>query len=170
MKHGFTIAAALAAALLALAGCSGLEAPVRQGAPAAAANAPPAAGETLSAGEEAAYDPGAEGIASEDSVYFPAGGTQVDERGEQILRRHAARLKERPRQTVTLVGHGDPSSSAAYGLAIAERRLAAVSAALQSLGVARSRIRRAHPVLERGDGGCDSGVCRQRLRRVELRY
>lgn len=107
--------------------------------------------------------------AADSSVYFASDDAKLDERGEQVLRRHAARLKSNPQQIVTLVGYADPLGSPSYNLALTEERLDTVSETLRSLGVARGQIRRFSGG-QATDSGCDSAACRQRLRRVELIY
>lgn len=164
--------------MFALCACSSFEpqppapspATARASRPPAARTPRPSVPDPVPAAANAAYDPGITAAASENNVYFPANGIHIDERGEQILRRHAAQLKEKPRQVVILVGHAELASSPSYALAVVEERLDSVAALLQSLGVGKNQIRRASPALERADASCSSVTCRQRLRRVELIY
>lgn len=109
-------------------------------------------------------------ITDENSIFFVAGATRVDPVGAAKLRRHAARLKENPRQDVTLVGHTDNLGSSSYNLAIAEQRAAAVARMLQSMGVSRSQIRHYGMGDEKTGPTCRTAACRQKKRRVDLIY
>lgn len=102
------------------------------------------------------------------NVYFSSGGSQIDESGKALLRRHAVRLKENPDLVVTLIGHSDPTGSRSYNLAITEEQINAVVQDLRSLGVPRWQIRRVNS----GQGGtpisCRSIACGSQMQRVEL--
>ncbi|KFB69369.1 MAG: Peptidoglycan-associated lipoprotein precursor [Candidatus Accumulibacter vicinus] len=81
------------------------------------------------------------------------------------------KLKENPQLVVILVGHTDNLGSAAYNLAVADRRTEAVSDRLRALGVARNQIRRQPVGSEKNSKlKCDSEACRRTMRRVELVY
>lgn len=111
--------------------------------------------------------PRAADVNSPNDVFFPSDDTKVDGRGQDVLRRHAQRLRQHPQEVVTLVGHADPLGSRSYNLALTEERLDSVTELLRSLGVARSQIRRASAGQTRM-AGCDAPACR--LPRVELIY
>jgi peptidoglycan-associated lipoprotein len=105
------------------------------------------------------------------TVYFASGEVTIDSQGAEVLRQNAQKLKEDSQLIVVLVGHTDNLGSAAYNLAVADRRTEAVSERLRSLGVPRSQIRR----LPRGSEEsskqkCDSEACRRSMRRVDLVY
>lgn len=104
----------------------------------------------------------------EANVYFASGGSDIDESGKALLRRHAARLKDNPDQVVTLIGHTDPTGSRSYNLAIAEERIAAVVHALRAFGVPRWQIRTVNSGRGEAPGTCASIACRARMWRVEL--
>lgn len=76
------------------------------------------------------------------TVYFALGDATIDSEGAEILRQNAQKLKEDPQLVVVLMGHTDNLGSAAYNLAVADKRTEAVSERLRSLGVARNQIRR----------------------------
>lgn len=105
------------------------------------------------------------------TVYFRFSETMIDGESEEILRQNAQKLKEDPQLVVTLVGHTDNLGSAAYNLAVADKRIEAVSERLRSLGVARNQIRRLPLGSEQSSKmRCDNEACRQKMRRVELVY
>ncbi|HPT50444.1 MAG TPA: OmpA family protein [Accumulibacter sp.] len=105
------------------------------------------------------------------TVYFEPGGTSVDYAAIEVLRENAQKLKEDPQLVVTLVGHTDNLGSAAYNLAVADRRIEAVSDRLRSLGVARNQIRRLPLGSEDSSKlKCESDACRRLMRKVELVY
>lgn len=105
------------------------------------------------------------------TVYFPFDGAMIDDDGLEILRQNAQKLKEDPQLVVVLVGHTDNLGSAAYNLAVADKRTEAVSERLRSLGVPRSQIRRLSVGSEQSSKlKCDSEACRKTMRRVELVY
>lgn len=105
------------------------------------------------------------------TVFFAFGETVVDEESLETLRQNASKLKEDPQLVVTLVGHTDNLGSAAYNLAVADKRIEAVSDKLRSLGVPRSQIRRLPLGAEYASKQrCDSEACRRTMRRVELVY
>jgi len=104
-------------------------------------------------------------------VYFAFGESMIDQESAEILRLNAIKLKEDPQLVVTLVGHTDNLGSAAYNLAVADKRIEAVSDRLRSLGVAKNQIRRLPVGSEKSSKqACDTEACRRTMRRVELVY
>lgn len=105
------------------------------------------------------------------TVYFPFDGAMIDNDGLEILRQNAQKLKEDPQLVVVLAGHTDNLGSAAYNLAVADKRTEAVSERLRSLGVPRNQMRRLPVGSEQSSKlKCDSEACRRTMRRVELIY
>lgn len=105
------------------------------------------------------------------TVYFPFDGATIDSEGAEILRQNAQKLKEDPQLVVVLVGHTDNLGSAAYNLAVADKRTEVVSDRLRSLGVHRNQIRRLPIGSEQSNKlKCDSETCRRMMRKVELVY
>lgn len=104
----------------------------------------------------------------EHNVYFPAGGTRVDESGKRLLRRHATRLKANSKLVLTLIGHTDPQGSRSYNVAIAQKRMDSVFEILRSLGVPRGQIRRVSSAVRMASTDCQTAACRRQMRRVEL--
>ena len=105
------------------------------------------------------------------TVYFASSDATIDSQGAEVLRQNAQKLKEDAQLVVVLVGHTDNLGSSAYNLAVADRRIEAVSDRLRSLGVARSQIRRLPVGSEESRKlKCDSEACRRSMRRVELVY
>ncbi|HMW16824.1 MAG TPA: OmpA family protein [Accumulibacter sp.] len=105
------------------------------------------------------------------TVYFSLAGVAIDSEGHERLRENALKLKEDPQLIVTLVGHTDNLGSVAYNLAVADRRIDAVSDRLRALGVPRSQIRRMPLGSEESSKlKCDVESCRRLMRKVELVY
>lgn len=105
------------------------------------------------------------------TVYFASGDATIDSQGDAVLRQNAQKLKEDSQLVVVLVGHTDNLGSAAYNLAVADKRTDAVSERLRSLGVPRNQIRRLSLGSEESNKQkCDSESCRRSMRRVELDY
>ncbi len=105
------------------------------------------------------------------TVYFSLGGVSIDSEGAERLSENAQKIKEDPHLIVTLVGHTDNLGSAAYNLAVADRRIDSVINRLRSLGVPKNQIRR----LPRGSDDssklkCEIETCRRLMRKVELVY
>lgn len=90
---------------------------------------------------------------------FPAGSSALDEAGSAALRTHAIRLKKTPGLVVTLVAYSDAVGSRNYNLAVAEERLASVTAILRSLGVARNQIRRVNAGYKPPPASCGTAAC-----------
>ena len=109
-------------------------------------------------------------IASENSIYFLFGKTEIDSSGMILLRRNATRLKENPQQVVTLVAFTDNLGSRSLNLAIAEERMTSVVTTLRALGVPKKQIRRRSAGLSKLSSACSTPACRQMMRRVELVY
>ncbi len=105
------------------------------------------------------------------TVYFGFGEARISHEGVEILRQNALHLKNDSQLVVTLVGHTDNLGSAAYNLAVADKRIEAVNDKLRSLGVAKNQLRRLPLGSEQSSKhACDSEACRQSMRKVELVY
>lgn len=105
------------------------------------------------------------------TIYFALGEATISREGIEVLRENAMHLKNDPQLVVTLVGHTDNLGSAAYNLAVADKRAEAASDKLRSLGVPRNQLRRLPRASEQsGKEACDSETCRQSMRKVELVY
>lgn len=104
------------------------------------------------------------------SVYFQLRSTALDEAGKLKLREHADRLKQNPKERVTLIGHMDDLGSRNYNLAITEERLMAVSSQLRAFGVPARQIRRTRATSDDNSTPCRNEACRALMRRVELKY
>jgi outer membrane protein OmpA-like peptidoglycan-associated protein len=158
-------------AALALAGCSTPPASRADSLPAATTTPPPAA-QADDEGTEAAEssenpDPA---VIEANNVYFQLRSTAVDEAGKLKLREHADRLKQNPKERVTLIGHMDDLGSRNYNLAITEERLMAVNRQLRAFGVPARQIRRNRAASESSSTPCRNEACRALMRRVELKY
>lgn len=104
----------------------------------------------------------------DNSVFFPAGGTELDAISLKRLAVLAERLKAMEEGIVTLHGYTDHLGSPSYNLAIAEQRVNAVATALRRNGIAATQIRRNVVGSERVPAACRSVQCRRLMRRVEL--
>jgi len=105
------------------------------------------------------------------TVYFGFGEARISHEGVEVLRQNALHLKNDSQLVVTLVGHTDNLGSAAYNLAVADKRIEAVNDKLRSLGVAKNQLRRLPLGSEQSSkDACDSEACRQSMRKVELVY
>ena len=104
----------------------------------------------------------------DNSVFFPAGGTELDAASLKRLAALAERLKAMAEGIVTLHGYTDHLGSPSYNLAIAEQRVNAVATALRRNGIAATQIRRNAVGSERVPDACRSVQCRRLMRRVEL--
>ena len=104
----------------------------------------------------------------DNSVFFPAGGTELDAASLKRLAALAERLKAMEEGIVTLHGYTDHLGSPSYNLAIAEQRVNAVATALRRNGIAVTQIRRNAVGSERVPAACRSVQCRRLMRRVEL--
>lgn len=104
----------------------------------------------------------------DNSVFFPAGGAELDAASLKRLAALAERLKAMEEGIVTLHGYTDHLGSPSYNLAIAEQRVNAVATALRRNGIAATQIRRNAVGSERVPAACRSVQCRRLMRRVEL--
>ena len=104
----------------------------------------------------------------DNSVFFPAGGTELDAASLKRLAALAERLKAMEEGIVTLHGYTDHLGSPSYNLAIAEQRVNAVATALRRNGIAATQIRRNAVGSERVPAACRSVQGRRLMRRVEL--
>lgn len=104
------------------------------------------------------------------NIYFQLRSTSIDEAGKLKLREHAERLKQNPKERVTLIGHMDDLGSRNYNLAITEERLMAVNSQLRAMGVPARQIRRHRAASESISPPCKTEACRALMRRVELKY
>ncbi|MGE5386216.1 MAG: OmpA family protein [Betaproteobacteria bacterium] len=103
------------------------------------------------------------------SICFAGGKTAPDAGDKQLLRQHAALLKQNRRLVVTLVAFTNHRGSPNYNLAVTGKWLRSVADALADLGVPRPQIRKdAYP--RREDRRACSGACTPEVPRVELRY
>lgn len=154
----------LLALALVLSGCSGL--PEER----AERTAPPPA--TAQEQKAAAVDRKVMVTANqvENNIYFSLGGVTVNRQERAKLQQHASYLKENPEKSVTLIGYTDDLGSRNYNVAIAEQRVAAVRKLLRSYRVPGGQIRRYSVGSEKTPKACKTEQCRQKMRRVELRY
>lgn len=104
------------------------------------------------------------------NVFFDAGSDRINPMGQRLLQKVAEKLKGKPREDVTLVGHTDDAGSSEFNIALAQKRVEAVAAELQALGVSPRQIRHVSYGNEAsGPHTCTTARCRQNERRVELR-
>ena len=156
-------------AALLLGGCS--TAPVSEKPPATPATTPAVRAEVkkvVPAEPETVQKPVA--VSEANNIFFALRSTAVDEIGIQKLREHAERLKQNPKERVTLIGHMDDQGSRNYNLAITEERLMAVNSQLRAFGVPARQIQRSRTIDESGSTPCTTEACRAPMRRIELAY
>jgi outer membrane protein OmpA-like peptidoglycan-associated protein len=105
------------------------------------------------------------------NIFFASGSDTITTAGRLQLSAIAEKMKTKPRADVTLIGHTDDAGSSEFNLALAQRRVEAVAAELQALGISSRQIRRVSYGNEAsGAYTCASASCRQNERRVELRW
>jgi outer membrane protein OmpA-like peptidoglycan-associated protein len=105
------------------------------------------------------------------NIFFASGSDTITPAGRRQLSLIAEKMKSKPRADVTLIGHTDDAGSSEFNLALAQRRVEAVAAELQSFGISSRQIRRVSYGNEAsGAYTCASASCRQNERRVELRW
>lgn len=143
-KRSFTLAAALAAGLLILGGCTNPpeDEAGRAGNGANLAGAPGATGAGQGAQAGAAV-PGSQQDLQQsagDRVFFATDQSGVSAEGRQILQRQAEWLKRYPNIVVSIEGHCDERGTREYNLALGARRADAAKEALVALGIAADRI------------------------------
>ncbi|HMV06682.1 MAG TPA: OmpA family protein [Accumulibacter sp.] len=164
--------AACVAVLALLAGCASSQQAAKDVRPTVApVTDPPARNTALTVGRGSPKPTPYAAEPEKRTVYFAFGEAAIDEDGGEVLRQNAQKLKEDSQLVVTLVGHTDNLGSPAYNLAVADKRVEAVSERLRSLGVARTQIRRLPVGSEHSSKiRCDGETCRRAMRRVELVY
>lgn len=131
--------------------------------------APPA---MSAAGIAASVAPDAKaiGASARNSLYFSDNDATLDEGSASVLRQLAEHLRKNPKRRVVLKAYLDDRGSRSYSLAIVQKRLDAVTAALREKGVPRSRIRQIM-LGQRGNKlTCETPLCLGRRNSIELQY
>lgn len=106
----------------------------------------------------------------ESNIFFDSGSDRISAAGQRLLQKVAEKLKGKPREDITLIGHTDEAGSSEFNIALAQKRVEAVAEVLQSLGVSPRQIRHISYGNEAsGPHICATARCRQNERRVELR-
>lgn len=103
------------------------------------------------------------------SIYFGHDSAAIDHAAIALLSRRLTPLHDDPSLDVLLRGYADDLSSPAYELAVGQKRLDAVRAALVAAGIPASRIRRQFDA----DGlteaqYCTDEECREKLWRIDI--
>lgn len=75
------------------------------------------------------------------TIYFEYDRAEIRQDGREAIRKNADLLRKWADWTVTLEGHCDERGTNEYNLALGERRAKAAQRALESEGIASSRIR-----------------------------
>lgn len=118
----------------------------------------------------AAPEPKAIGASARKSLYFSDNDATLDEGSASVLTALAEHLRKNPKQRVVLKAYLDNLGSRSYSLAIVQKRLDTVTAALREKGVARSRIRQVM-LGQRGKKlACETPSCLSRRNSIELQY
>lgn len=122
-------------------------------------------------GRVVAPPPEKKDVYTTEQVYFAVGSAELSGTAMQTIRLAADTLVQNPKLLLTLVGYTDDLGSREYNVALSQKRVAAVTAALQARGVKSRRIKRSDGDPEKAiTGPCKDDACRQALRRVELRF
>lgn len=87
---------------------------------------------------EALSDP--QSVLSKRVFYFEFNSSELSESDREALATHARLLSENPDLTVVLEGHADERGSREYNLALGERRAKAIERMLNLQGVAKEQI------------------------------
>lgn len=96
------------------------------------------------------------------SIYFDYDSNGLDARARETLARDASCLRERPRDSVTLVGGADGRGTEEYNFALGDRRARTVQTYLTGAGVEAQRLR-VHSVGEEwASGEDDESMARDR--------
>ena len=74
-------------------------------------------------------------------AFFPLDGSELDDRGRQMIEANAEVLRQYPSWVVTIEGHCDERGAAEYNLGLGERRALAAQQYLVQLGVDAERVR-----------------------------
>lgn len=129
----------LAAAVVALVGCTTKPPPATEAPP---AGPPPGAGETGPVTESNIIPGSAEDLRVNvgDAVHFEYDRYQLRDEDRNLLQRQAAWLQKYPQVRVTVEGHCDERGTREYNLALGARRANAVKEYLVSLGVSSGRV------------------------------
>jgi len=118
----------------------------------------------------AAPDPKASGVRARSSLYFSDNDARLNEDSASVLRQFAEHLRKNPKRRVVLRAYLDSQGSRSYSLAIVQKRLDVVTAALREKGVPRSRIRQ----IMLGQRGkkltCETPSCLSRRNSIEMQY
>ncbi len=109
-------------------------------------------------------------VDDENSIFFAPRETELDPADKLKLQVHAERLRADTKLRVRLIGQTDSLGSHSYNLAISEKRITAVHEELRNLKVKPRQILRSNLGSEMADKSCRSTLCRDRMRRVEIRY
>lgn len=105
------------------------------------------------------------------SVFFAEDSDRVEGPARRKLQEAAERLKSRRRSDVTLIGHAEDKGSTELSIALAQKRVDAVAEVLEGFGVWPRQIRRVSYGNEAAPAtDCRNEPCRQRMRRVDLRF
>ncbi|TRZ94677.1 MAG: OmpA family protein [Rhodocyclaceae bacterium] len=112
-----------------------------------------------------------ESSASNDSAYFDAGSSSIDDAASQLIQRHGDRLRAAPEFHITIIAHTDDLGSSSFEIAKGQERLDAVRKRLEELGVPPGRIRSEnHGSESRSAELCAEEECRRSNRRVDFLF
>lgn len=96
--------------------------------------------EELKAQQEARAKEAARNLFINEDIYFAFDSAALSEVAQQVLRSKADWLQENPDVTVTIEGHCDERGTAAYNLALGERRAQSAKAFLVNMGIDPARL------------------------------
>ena len=165
MKFGLAVAAA---AVLALAGCSGNQPGFGNGLFGSDAADSGTATEPIDQSYLAEPEPNTPEYFARligDTVYFEVDQSAITDQSANVLRQQASWLNHNPNFVALIEGHADEQGTREYNLALGARRAAAVRSFLVEQGVADHRLRTVTYGKERPVAVCSSETCWSKNRR-----
>ena len=104
------------------------------------------------------------------AIYFSGNNASLSESSKEIIRQHAAELKQTPKRLIVLRAYLDSPGSRSFALAIMQKRLDAVVEAFRAQGVPRTKIRQVMAGQRGRQLACASSPCQNTEQRIELLY
>jgi peptidoglycan-associated lipoprotein len=111
-----------------------------------------------------------ENLLSKRVIYFDFDKADVQPQFRDIIRAHAAYLRDNPSARVTVEGHADERGSREYNLGLGERRGNAVVRLLEAQGARSSQLSVVSYGEERPVATCSEDRCWSQNRRAEIVY
>ena len=103
-----------------------------------------------------------------ESVYFDYNEYSLKPEFRDVIEKHAANFKKLHKTSLTLEGNADERGSAAYNLALGEKRATAVKKVLVTLGIPKSKIKVVSYGNTKPKLDCHEEKCWKENRRVDF--